>query len=86
MKKHEFTHSSIEHHGDGSHTIEHHHKDGAHKNVKHAAMNLDHVHDSLQDHLGTPNPGEAAADQGDHGVPAAQAAPAGLPVPPPAGA
>ena len=82
MKHHEFTHSTIEHHGDGSHTIEHHHKDGAHKNVKHAAMNLDHVHDSLQDHLGAPpTEGDHELDNGVHGVPAAQAGPAGLPVP-----
>jgi hypothetical protein len=81
MKKHEFTHSTVEHHGDGSHTIEHHHKDGAHKNVKHAVHNLDGVHDSMQDHLGSPNPGEAAADAGDHGIPAAAAGPAGIPAP-----
>ena len=78
---HGFTHSTIEHHSDGSHTVEHHHHEGPHKNVRHAAMHLDHVHDSFQDHLGMPNPGEAEADGGQHGVPAAQAGPAGLPMP-----
>lgn len=55
---HGFTHTNIEHHADGSHTVHHLHSDGDHKHVKHAAMNLDHVHDSLQDHLGAPNHGE----------------------------
>lgn len=73
MKKHHsFTHTHIEHHGDGSATVEHHHKDGAHKNVKHAAMNLDHVHDSLQDNLGMPNEGE---DKDASNAPLAQAPP-----------
>jgi hypothetical protein len=81
MAHHGFSHSHIEHHKDGSHTVHHVHSEGPHKDVKHAAMNLDHVHDSLQDHLGAPNPGEAQADAGDHGVPAAPAAAAGLPMP-----
>jgi hypothetical protein len=78
---HGFTHTHIEHHPDGSHTVHHVHHEGQHKDVKHAAMNLDHVHDSLQDNLGTPNPGEAEANAGIHGVPAEHAEPAGLPVP-----
>jgi len=83
---HGFKHTHIEHHKDGSHTIHHQHEDGAAHDVKHAAANLDAMHDSMQDHLGTPNPGEAEADMGQHGVPAAQAAPAGLPAgAPPAG-
>lgn len=76
---HGFTHTNIEHHHDGSATVHHVHHEGPHKDVKHAVANLDQMHDSMQDHLGTPNPGEAAADAGDHGVPAEQAAPAGLP-------
>jgi hypothetical protein len=76
---HGFTHTHVEHHKDGSHTIHHQHEDGADHDVKHAAAGLDNVHDSMQEHLGSPNPGEAAADGGDHGVPDAQAAPAGLP-------
>jgi len=81
---HGFTHSHIEHHADGSHTVEHHHNEGPHKNVRHAAMSLDHVHDSLQDHLGLPNPGEAEANAGQHGVAAEPAAAAGLPAQMPA--
>ena len=79
---HGFTHTHIEHHGDGSATVHHVHHEGPHKDVKHAALNLDHIHDSLQDHLGTPNPGEAEANAGDHGIPEEHAAPAGLPMPP----
>lgn len=81
MKKHKYTHSHIEHHADGSHTVHHTHEEGPHKDVKHAVASLDHLHDSIQDHLGAPNPGEEAADKGDHGVPAAAAGPAGLPLP-----
>lgn len=81
MKKHGFTHSHIEHHHDGSHTVHHIHKDGPAKDVKHAVANLDGVHDSMQANLGMPNPGEAAADAGNHGVAAPAAALAGLPAP-----
>ena len=80
MKKHKFTHTDIEHHDDGSATIHHTHEDGkSHKH--HAVADLDGVHDSLEDHLGSPNPGEAEAEAGDHGVPAEHAAPAGLAAP-----
>lgn len=79
---HGFTHSHVEHHADGSHTIHHVHGEGPHKDVKHAAHTLDHLHDSMQDHLGTPNPGEAEAEAGQHGVAAGpEAAAAGLPMP-----
>lgn len=82
--KHGFTHSHIEHHSDGSHTIHHFHHKGPEHDVKHAVADLDGVHDSMQDHLGTPNPGEASADAGDHGVPPPMAGAAGLPAPAPA--
>ena len=81
-KHHGFTHTHVEHHSDGSSTVHHVHKDGAHKDVKHAVSDLDGMHDSLQDHLGQENPGEAAANMGDHQVPAEHAAPAGLPAMP----
>jgi hypothetical protein len=84
-KHHSFTHTHIEHHKDGSATVHHVHHEGPHKDVKHAVPSLDHIHDSLQNHLGSPNPGEAEADAGQHGVPAEHAVPAGLPMPPPAG-
>lgn len=80
MKKHHYTHTTIEHHDDGSHTMTHHHKDGkSHK--KYAVHSLDHAHDAMQANLGTPNPGEAAADAGNHGIPAPVAAAAGVPAP-----
>ena len=82
---HGFTHSHHEHHADGSITVHHVHSEGPHKDVKHAVPDLDGAHDSMQDHLGTQNPGEAAADAGQHGVPAPMAGPAGLPAPAPAG-
>lgn len=78
---HGFTHTHMEHHHDGSHTVHHVHEDGPHKDVKHAVANLDGAHDSMQDNMGTPNPGEAQADAGDHGVPAPQASAAGLSAP-----
>lgn len=77
---HGYTHVHVEHHKDGSHTVHHRHEDGAHKDSRHAASNIDGVHDSIEDHEGMPNPGEAEADAGDHGVPAAAAQQAGLPV------
>jgi hypothetical protein len=82
-KHHGFTHSHIEHHKDGSHTVHHIHEEGPHKDIKHAVADLDGVHDSMEDHVGTPNPGEAAADTGDHGIPAGIAAGAGIPAPTP---
>jgi hypothetical protein len=85
-KKHKFSHTHIEHHHDGSHTVHHIHKDGPAHDKKHAAADLDAVHDSMQDHLGEPNPGEAAADAGDHGIAGPAAAAAGIPAPAPAGA
>ena len=85
-KHHGFTHTHIEHHKDGSATVHHVHHEGPHKDVKHAVPSLDHIHDSLQDHLGSPNPGEIEANAGQHGVPAEHAVSAGLPMPPsPAG-
>lgn len=75
---HGYKHTHIEHHDDGSHTVHHEHEDGKHK--KYAVGDLDQVHDGLQDHLGTPNPGE---DMNAAGAPmAASAGPAGAAPPP----
>lgn len=79
---HGFKHTHVEHHADGSHTIHHHHADGPEHDVKHAVGSLDGVHDSMQDHLGTPNPGEQEANAG----PAAASRPVGEAAPPPAAA
>lgn len=94
MRKHKFSHMHVENHKDGTHTVHHVHEDGEKHDVKHAVSNLDHLHDSIQKHLGQPNDGESAADMGQHGVPGDAAAAAGLPAapgvvpgaPPPVGA
>jgi hypothetical protein len=79
-KKHSFSHTHIEHHKDGSATVHHVHKDGPDHDVKHAAASLDHIHDSMQDHLGGgPTEGDKELDNGQHGIPEAIAAPAGIP-------
>ena len=70
---HGFTHTHIEHHADGSHTVHHVHESDPKMDVKGGKAGLDEVHDSLQDHIGTPNPGEAEAQAGP--------APAGAPAP-----
>lgn len=51
---HKFTHSTIEHHDDGSHTIHHQHADGPEHDVKHAVADLDEVHDSFEKHFRDP--------------------------------
>lgn len=81
-KKHVKTH--IQHHGDGSHTMHRHfkHDDGSTSVESSAHHALDNVHDAIQDHMGQPNPGEMTADSGQHGIPPAQAGPAGIPMPP----
>ncbi len=80
---HGYTHSHVEHYADGSHQVHHVHEDGPHKDMKHAVTDLDSVHDSIQDHLGTPNPGEAEANAGPAapvpGAPAPAGAPAAMP-------
>ena len=63
-KKHGFTHMNVEHHGDRSHTVHHVHGDGAHKDVKHAAADLDAVHDSMQQNLNPPAPAPPASEAG----------------------
>lgn len=80
-KHHPFTHTTIHHHEDGSHTTKHHHKDGA-SHVEYAKHDHDGMIDGMMGHTAPPNPGEAAANAGDHGIPAAVAGPAGIPAPP----
>jgi len=77
-KKGRHTHTVVHHHKDKSHTSDKHYEDGSVDSSAHA--NLDGVHDMLQDAHGEPNPGEAEANMGQHGVPPAQAGPVGLPV------
>lgn len=58
MKKHKFTHTHIEHHADGSHTVHHVHEEGPHKDVKGAVADHDGMIDHLMDHTSEPNDGE----------------------------
>lgn len=71
-KHHKFTHTHIEHHDDGSHTVHHVHQDGPHKDVKGAVADHDSLMDHMMDHTSAPNPGEAEANAGPS--PAASAA------------
>jgi len=61
MKKHKYSHSHIEHHKDGSHTVHHVHEEGPHKDVKGAAADHDAMMDHMMDHTSQPNPGEQVA-------------------------
>lgn len=78
-KHHKFSHTHIEHYKDGSHMIHHVHEDGPEHDVKSATADHDAMMDNMMEHTSAPNPGEAAADAGDHGVAAPAAAAAGLP-------
>jgi hypothetical protein len=50
-RSHKFTHTHIDLHDDGSATVHHVHEDGPDHDIKHAAGDLDEIHDSLQKHL-----------------------------------
>lgn len=79
-KKHKYEHTHITHHKDGSHSIHHHHEDGvSHKDY--ARADHDSMLDGVLDHTGEMNEGEAEADAGNHGIDAAEAAKAGIPLP-----
>jgi len=80
-KSHPYSHTHIEHHHDGSHTVHHVHESDSSKDVKGAVADHDGLMDHMMDHTSEPNPGEAEADGGMHGVPAAAAGAAGLPMP-----
>jgi hypothetical protein len=81
MKHHKFHTTHIHHYKDGSAMIHHEHEDGPAHDIKHAVPSLDHIHDSLQDHLAEPSQGTQNLEQGIHGIPAEHAAPAGIPMP-----
>lgn len=57
---HGFTHTTIEHHDDGSHTITHHSADGPDKTY--ARHGIDDLHDGLEENVGSPNDGEECED------------------------
>jgi hypothetical protein len=79
---HGFTDTHVKHHADGSATMHHVHHEGPHKDVHHAVADHDGMIDSMMEHTGSPNPGEAEADTGQHGIPAPAAAAAGIPAGP----
>ena len=81
-KPHKFTHTHIEHHSDGSHTVHHVHQDGPAHDKKYAAADHDHLMDGMMDNTSAPNPGEAVPPA-PGGPAAAMAAPGGVPLPPP---
>lgn len=66
MKKHPYSHTVIEHHGDDSHTVHHIHEKHGHVHnvptregdVRGAAGNHDGMMDHIMDHTSAPNPGE----------------------------
>lgn len=72
MKKHPFSHTVVEHHKDGSHTVHHIHEKHDHQHstpvrdgdVKGAAGDHDAMMDHMMDHTSEPNPGEAEANAG----------------------
>lgn len=84
---HGYTHTHVEHHADGSHTVHHVHEDGPHKDVKGAVADHDALMDHMMAHTSMPNPGEAEAQAGPAAPPAPGApAPGAPPVAPPMGA
>lgn len=94
MKKHPYSHTVIEHHEDGSHTVHHIHGKHGHQHsvptrdgdVKHAASHHDAMIDSMMEHTSNPNPGERNDENNEAMPAAAPAAPVAPAVAPPAGA
>jgi hypothetical protein len=90
-RKHDFSHTVIEHHDDGSHTVHHIHKKHGHEHnvpkregdVKGAAADHDAMLDHVMDHTSQPNPGEGKNEMNEAmgaagpAGPAAGAPPAG---------
>ena len=79
-KKHPYKHTHITHHDDGSHSIHHEHEDGV-SHSDYARGDHDSMMDGMMEHTSEPDEEEAAADGGDHGVDAAEASKAGIPMP-----
>ncbi|VVB52065.1 Uncharacterised protein [uncultured archaeon] len=77
-KKHPYTHTHVEHHEDGSHTVHHVHKDGPHKDVKGAVANHDAMIDHMMEHTSAPNPGE---EHDENSEPMAASTPTPIPNP-----
>ena len=82
MKHHKFTEAHIKFHKDGSHTTHLVHEDGAHADVHAGHADHDAMMDHMMHHTAAPNPGEADADAGTHGIAPPEAAAAGIPAGP----
>jgi hypothetical protein len=90
MKKHKFSHTIVEHHEDGSHTVHHVHEKHKHVDttpkrdgdVKGAAGDHDALMDHIMDHTSQPNPGEMN-DAANQPMPGAGAPPPGAAGAPP---
>lgn len=59
MKKHPYSHTHVEHHKDGSHTVHHVHESGdSKKDVKAGVGGHDELMDHMMDHTSDMNEGE----------------------------
>jgi hypothetical protein len=63
LSHHGFSHTDIEHFEDGSAAVHHVHSDGPHKDFHHAVVDLDGIHDSLEEHLRDPHEIEEEIDE-----------------------
>ena len=75
-KKRKHSHTHIEHHDNGSHTVRHTPMGGG-EEVSYAAPDMDAVHDGLEEHVGEPNGDETQGGGEPPESPAQQAPPQG---------
>lgn len=62
MKKHKFSHTHVEHHNDGSHTVHHVHESGdPKKDIKAGVSDHDGLMDHMMEHTSAPGADEMAA-------------------------
>lgn len=93
-RKHPFSHSVVEHHKDGTHTVHHIHEKHGHTHampekdgdVKGGAGNHDAMMDHMMDHTSSPNPGEGNDEANNPMAAGAAAPPAAAAGAPPAAA
>lgn len=72
-KKHQFSHSTIHHHKDGSHTVHHHHHEDPKKDVEHAVADDPGMMASMEQNLGGGAEGAGPAAEAPPAAPAAGA-------------
>lgn len=63
MKKHKFSGVTVEHLEDGSGTVHFHHENGPDSDVKKGFLDLDGLHDHIEDHLRDPEEIEEALEK-----------------------